>query len=114
MISFFFKFTLAFVLSFVILSFKIENKPLFYHVTEFAGPLGTEVQHSLGKSVKRSLHKTKQMGKGFFNNASPKYINDTIKSQQSSLNSKSDNELILEDIRRDEVKKLDQLIKKSR
>jgi hypothetical protein len=110
MISMFFKFSLAFVFSFVILSFKIDNRSIFYHVSEFTGPLGTEVQNSLGKSVKRSFSKTKKLGKGLFNNADPKYIKDSIKSQQSSLNSKKENELILEDIRKDEVKKLDELI----
>lgn len=113
MITMFFKFSIAFVISFVILSFSYDGKPLFYHVTEFTGPIGSEVQSSLGKSVKRSLSKSKKIGKDLFNNADPKYFDDTINSQQSSLNGKKTNELILEDIRRDEAKKLDELIKKN-
>jgi len=106
MIKMFFKFTIAFTVSFVILSFKVDGQPLFNHVTSFTGPLGTEVQSSLGKSVKKSFDKTK----GFFENADPKYLNDVVKNQQSSLTNSSDNEMILEDIRKDEVRKLDELI----
>ena len=113
MISFLFKFTLAFTVSFFILSFKVDHKPLFLHISEFTGPIGTEVQHSFGKSMKRSLKKTREIGKGFFKNADPKVFNDHINSQQSSLNSKRDKELILEDIRQDEARKLDELINKN-
>jgi hypothetical protein len=113
MITMFFKFSIAFVISFVILSFSYDGQPVFYHVTQFTGPLGSEVQKSLGKSVKRSFSKSKKIGKDLFENADPKYFDDAINSQQSSLNGKKDRELILEDIRKDEAKKLDELIKKN-
>ncbi len=82
-------------------------------MTELTGPLGSEVQNSLGKSVKRSLNKSKRIGEDLFKNANPKYVNDSINSQQSSLNGKKVKELILEDIRRDEAHKLDELIQKN-
>ena len=87
-----------FVISFVILSFQVNQKTLFFHLTEFAGPLGKDVQRSLGKSVKRSLEKSKKIGTGFFENANPKILNDQIKSKQSSLSNKK--EIILEEIKR--------------
>jgi hypothetical protein len=111
MISLIFKFSIAFIFSFVILSFKLNDRPLFYHLTEFTGPLGTDVQKSLGKSVKRSLSKTQELGKNLIRNADPKYIEDAINSQRSSVGKNKTNDMILEDIRRDEVRKLDELIK---
>ena len=112
MISLLFKFSIAFIFSFIVLSFKVDNRPIFYHITEFTGPLGTDVQKSFGKSVKRSLSKTQELGKDFIKNADPRYIEDAIKSQRSSLRVNKDSELILEDIRKDEARKLDELINK--
>ncbi len=111
MISFLFKFSLAFIASFLILSFHIDKKPIFYHVSQFTGPLGTEVQDSIGKSVKRSLNKSKELSTNFFKNADPVYVKDSINSSRSATN--NDNELILEEIKRDEAKKLDELIHKN-
>ncbi len=110
MIAMFFKFSIAFSVSFLILSFRINDKPIFNHVSEFTGPLGSEVQNSLKKSVKKSFGKTKKIGRDLFENATPKYL-DHIGSKQSSVNKKR--ELILEDLKRDEVKKLDDLIRKN-
>ena len=113
MIAILFKFTVAFGFSFIILSFNISNKPIFYHISQITGPLGQEVQESFGRSVKRSIKKSKHIGKDFFNNADPVYYDDVINSAQSSLNSRKDGEMILEDIKKDEAKKLDDLIKKN-
>lgn len=111
MIGILFKCGIAFVVSFLILSFQVNQKTIFYHMTEFTGPLGEEVQKSLGKSVKRSFHKSKKLGEGFFKNADPKILGDTIRSSQSSLsNSKG---IILEEIKKDETRKLDELINKN-
>lgn len=112
MISFVFKFTLAFIVSFVILSFKVDKKAIFYHVSEFTGPLGSEVQSSLGKSMKRSINKSKEIGTNFFKNADPIYDNDSINSSRSATRN-NDSDLILEDIKRDEARKLDELIQKN-
>lgn len=113
MISFIFKFSITFIFSFIILSFKFDNKALFNHITDLTGPLGTDVQKSFGRSVKHSLSKTKKIGKDFIKNADPRYLKDSIHSQRSSTRRQKDQELILEDIRRDEVRKLDELIQKN-
>jgi hypothetical protein len=113
MIAMIFKFTLAFGFSFIILSFNVNQKPIFYHLSQVTGPLGQDVQESFGRSVKRSITKSKIISKGLFNNASPKYYDDQINSSQSSLHGKIDNEMILEEIKRDEARKLDDLIKKN-
>ena len=110
MISLIFKLSIAFIFSFVVLSFKFDQKALFYHITEITGPLGTDVQESFGKSVKRSLSKTQELGKNLIQNADPKYMEDAINSQRSSLSSSREKELILEEIRKEEAKKLDEII----
>jgi hypothetical protein len=107
-----FKFSLAFIFSYIILSFQIQNKPIFYHISN-SGPLGVEVQKSLSKSVKRTITQSKEMGKDLFENADPVYLKDSIKSSQSSLFNQQDSELILEEIKKEETKKLDELINKN-
>ena len=111
MLGIIFKFILMFSLSFIILSFDINNKPIFYHITQITGPLGKDVQRSFGKSVKRSIKNSKKLSKELFNNSEPKYYNDIIESSQSSMNKKITKEMILEDIKRDEARKLDELIR---
>jgi hypothetical protein len=113
MIAIVFKFSLAFTFSFIVLSFNINQKPIFYHISQITGPLGQDVQESFGRSVKRSIKKSKNIGKELFNNATPKYYDDQINSSQSSLNGKIEDEMILEEIKRDEARKLDDLIKKN-
>lgn len=114
MVSILFKFSIAFIFSFIILSFKFNDKALFNHITDFTGPLGTDVQESFGKSVKRGFSKTKNMGKDFIQNADPRYLEDAIKSNRSALKNSDAKELILEDIKRDEARKLDELIKQTK
>ncbi len=112
MIGFIFKFSVAFVVSFLLLSFQFNDKPLFYHITEVIGPLGPEVQESINKSIKKSLSNSKKIGNDLFHNADPKFINDTVKSGQSAINSPETEEMILEEIKKEEVQKLDELINK--
>ena len=103
------KFAIGFVICFVILSFEVNNKTLFSHISEIAGPIGKEVQDSLKKSVKRSYNKTKDIGEEFFHNADPKYF-DEIKSKRSSMSSKKSKDHILEEIHYEDAKKLDNII----
>ena len=108
MFSFLIKSLLSFTVCFIILSFHIKNKPLFYHISEFTGPLGTEVQGSLKKSFKRTIHKSQKI----FTNSTPP-LKDAIQSQRSSAYEKKKNEMILERLKKEEIKKLDELIKKN-
>lgn len=109
MISLFFKITVGLALSFIIFSFQINKKPIFYHISEMTGPIGTDVQNSLKKSVKKSYEKSKEIGEEFFSNATPKYT-DKIKSKRSSLGTKNDS---LEKLNRDEIRELDRVINKN-
>lgn len=116
MIGIFFKFSIAFVLSYFILSMNFSNKPLFYHLTKLTGPVGEDIQQTIGKSVKRSFRKSKELGKQFFNSSEPKYLGDAIKSKQSAIRKKSyrvkNSHLIQEELRRDEKIQLDKVINK--
>lgn len=110
MLSLFLKSMIAFTISFVVLSFHIQNKPIFYHLTEIMGPLGTDIQHSIGKSVKRGIKKSSKMSQDFIKNNKPEY-QDYVDSKRSSGKINRSKEVILEEIRRDEKRKLDELIK---
>lgn len=113
MFSMIIKFSIAFIASYVILSFQISHKPIFYHLSSLTGPLGGEIQSSLTKSAKRTYDKSKIIGESFFSNSEPK-INDKINSSRSSKKiQKKNDELILEEIRREEIQKLDELIQQN-
>lgn len=112
MFSLFLKSLIAFTISFVILSFHIQNKPIFYHLTELMGPLGTDIQRSIGKSVKRSIKKSSEMSEDFIKSNKPEY-QDYIESRRSSGKLKNSKEIILEDIKKEEKRKLDELINKN-
>ncbi len=43
MISMIIKSVIAFTISFVVLSFQVNRKPIFYHLSEIMGPLGTDI-----------------------------------------------------------------------
>lgn len=118
MISMIFKFTIAFTLSYFLLSVNISGKPLFYQLSKFTGPVGDDIQKSISKSIKSSIRKSKELGEQFINSSVPKYVDDSIKSKQSSvkkskqLRSKNTH-LIREELRRDEKIELDKLIDKN-
>jgi len=112
MISFLFKFSLTFVFCFVIMSFQVNNKTIFSHLSEITGPIGSDVQSSLQKSVKRSYKKSKEIGEEFFSNSDPKYI-DSINSKRSSTKVKNGHGMVLEQIQQDDMQELDEVIKKN-
>lgn len=113
MISLLIKFTASFIFCFVVLSFQINKKPIFYHLSELTGPIGSEVQSSIKKSVKRSYKKSKEIGEEFFSNSDPKY-SDKVNSRRSSTKVKSKNHgMVLEELNQDDVKKLDEVINRN-
>jgi hypothetical protein len=115
MISLIFKFSIAFVLSYFILSMNVSNRPLFYHLSKLTGPVGQDLQRSIGKSVDRSLRKTKELGTQFFKSSEPRFFDDKINSKQSSVKKRRslkarNTHLIQEELRRDEKIQLDKVI----
>ena len=116
MISFVLKFSIAFVVSYILLSVPFSNRPLFYHLTKITGPIGGDIQKSISKSVKRSVSKTKDLGTQLFESSTPpKVFDDRVKRKQSSIlrnrraRIKNSNK-IQEELHHSEKRKLDQLI----
>lgn len=109
MISMIIKSVIAFTISFVVLSFQVNRKPIFYHLSEIMGPLGTDIQRSIGKSVKRGIKKSGEISKDFIQNSDLEY-KDYIDTKKSGGRLGATSEVILEDIRKDEKRKLDELI----
>ena len=105
MIKMFFKFTLSFAISFIVLSFNISEKPIFDHLSELTGPIGSDIQNSITKSFEHTYSKSKKL----FTNSVPNF-SDKVKSKKSGLKKKSDE---LEELKKDEIKKLDELIRKN-
>ena len=106
MLGMIFKFTVMFAVSFIILSFRVSDRPIFNHLSDMTGPLGSDVQNSFSRSVKRSIRKSKHL----FTNSDPRIIQDRINNSRSAGKIKRSKETILEDIKNDEVRRLDALI----
>lgn len=111
MIGIIFKSTIAFVLSFIVLSIPISKKPLFQHISGFTGPLGSDIKKSFSKSVDNTVKKTKQISGNLFSSS------DSVQSKQSAILSKrrkriKENGKSSEELRRSEKKALDNIINK--
>jgi hypothetical protein len=77
------KFTIAFCLSFVLLSIPVQKKPLFYYLNDWAAPITGEIfDHSKSVLIK-GVKDGKTFGKKIFNNAKPDL--DQISIQSSSV-----------------------------
>lgn len=119
MLSMTIKFSIAFILSFIILSVPFSKRPLFYHLSKLTGPIGGDIKQSISKSVKRSVDKSQELGSQLFSNSEPpKIFDDRIKSKQSSILKKRRNRiknthLIQEELHHNEKKDLDMLIDKN-
>lgn len=86
MIGLVFKFSIAFVISYILLSVPFSNRPLFYHLTKITGPIGGDIQKSISKSVKRSVSKTKDLGTQLFESSTPPEVfDDRVKRKQSAI-----------------------------
>ena len=105
MIKFVLKFLITFTFCFVVLSFNVSNKPLFYHISEVTGPVGADIQDSISKSFQHTYSKSKKL----FTNSVPQF-KDSVKSKKSGINKKSQK---LEELKKDEIKKLDEIIRKN-
>ena len=112
MISFILKSSIAFMISFIILSFQYNNRSLFSHLTNVFGPIGYEVQHAIGKSFSRSYKKSKELGQSMIKKSSPVFSQKVqkLKSSQSARIKKT-REKAMESLEEDEIRKLDDLIK---
>jgi len=77
------KFTVAFCLSFVLLSIPIQRKPLFYYLNDWAAPITGEIFDNSKSVLIKGVKEGKSFGKKIFNNAKPDL--DKISIQSSSI-----------------------------
>lgn len=89
MIIRFLKFTMTFVISFIILSFPINQRTIFHHITNQTRPYTSKIFSSLHKQLGNSIDETKKFGKKLFSNADPEDIDkiDSISSANKKIRS---------------------------
>jgi hypothetical protein len=125
MITMFFKFTLSFVISYIILTIPFSGRSLFYHINKMTGPIGISVSKSIKKNISKSVIKTQKIGKQLFINSNPPddpEIHDQIKRKQAAIakkrksifSSRRKERLLQEELTHKEVEQLDKLIESER
>jgi hypothetical protein len=77
------KFCLTFSLSFILLSVPVNNKPLFFHLDQWAKPFTNRVFKHSKIVFWESVEDGKQFGQQIFNNSLPK---EEKQPKQSKLN----------------------------
>jgi hypothetical protein len=73
-ITFFIKFTLAFSLSYFLMTIPISGKQVFWHLYDITGPIGGKVTKELRTNINQSYEKTKKLGRQFFENSQPRSV----------------------------------------
>ena len=119
MIKTFLKYSLTIGLSYIVLSFKYNDKYLFDYLTNLTGPLGQNIQRSLEEAFDTSWDKTKSYSKQLFTNSAPiikekyqstrnhihKEIAPTIKKKKQKIEQN-----FLDDLKEEEMNHLDSII----
>jgi hypothetical protein len=122
MISLFFKFSIAFALSYFILTIPLNGRALFYHLSKMTGPVGSTVSKSIKSNFSRSINKTRDLGKQLFINSNPPkdpIIKDKIKRKQAAIKKrrlhirKQKDRMLQENMTNQEIKELDQVIEQN-
>lgn len=122
MLGIFFKSTVAFCASYVLLSFQFNGIYLFEHLNDVTGPVGENIQIALSDSFSRTWGKTKEMSGQMFNNSAPKTVQDAVKKGQSAIQRNTDlyehkahnhRESYLEELRKEERDMLSKIIENS-
>jgi hypothetical protein len=116
--TFLIKFSIAFSLSYLLLTVPFAGKQLFWHLYDITGPIGGKVKTSLSKNIEKSYEKTKNLGQQFFKNSNPRMIvaplNEKHKKILKERNRYKKDMYIREDIRHDDSQALNNIIKKSK
>ena len=121
MLGFFLKATIALSISYVFLSFQVSGKYIFDHLNDFTGPLGENIQQSLGVALDNTWEKSKDVGSKLFTNSKPK-IRNFVKESTTNLTEsikpivkiekKKVEKEFLEDLKKEEMSHLDKIIEK--
>jgi hypothetical protein len=118
-IGFILKASIALTFSYIFLSFQINGKHLFDHINDFTGPVGENIQESLGVAVSNTWEKSKDVGGKLFTNSKPKIraiiqdskrtISNKISEKKVQAEKKVEEEF-LEDLKKEEISHLDSII----
>lgn len=84
----FIKFSLSFVLSFLVLSIPIQDRALFDHIHESTSPFTEEFFQIVKRNTSKAVEETSEVGRRAFNNTRP--VKDQVQAQQSSLKKEAD------------------------
>lgn len=119
MITTILKYSMTILLSYIVLSFQFNDKYLFDYLTELTGPLGENIQRSLGDAFDKSWDKTKDYGKQLFTNSAP-VIKEKYQSARSEVvkkvtpavkkKTKEVEQDFLDDLKQEEMNHLDSII----
>jgi hypothetical protein len=119
LLGFFLKATIALTMSYVFLSFQVSGKYIFDHLNDFTGPLGENIQQSLGVALDNTWEKSKEVGSKLFTNSKPKIrsfvqkstdnLKESIKPIVKKETQKVEKEF-LEDLKKEEMSHLDKII----
>jgi hypothetical protein len=88
---FFFKFSIYFILSFLILSVPISDRPIFFYLYEKVSPYSQTFFNSLKKEAAEGIKQGKQIGKNLFE-VDPKVLNKKLESPPPVENAQNNSE----------------------
>ena len=83
-----FKFFISFTISFLILAFPINGKPVFYYLFKVAAPMTEGVYDGIKSGANASLKKGKEVGWSFFTNAVPPSGKEEIEDIEANVEEK--------------------------
>lgn len=77
------KFTIAFVISFFILSVPVNNRSIYSHLSRYTSSYTDNLFKTVNRHITSSIRETKKLGRKLFSNANPETV-DTLESIRSS------------------------------
>jgi hypothetical protein len=95
--------------TYLVFSIRIENKPIFTHLFNKTSTITDSLQVNSQKVAKKVGIETKKYSTLIFTNSTPREIKDQVNSKLSSAKLKGQN--VAEEIKEQEKKELDDLIK---
>ncbi len=87
MISFIFKFSFYFTISYAILCYPLKNGTIFQNLYSFTHPVTKEIYKETSGDVNKIINKTKKISKKLFTNSFPK--KDHLKSLNKETSKKT-------------------------
>ena len=114
MITLIFKFSLAFILSYLILSVDISGKTIFEYLHSQIAPISRNIHNYVRGEFKTSLQKSVNLGRKIFTSSAPPSVNIyPTNIRQRDKKSPTHRHLIQEEIRKEDVEALDKIIEKN-